>query len=507
MVQRSSFWRLLTTLFLVLTIAEAASATPRRHRGARRTRKPAAEARLPEPRSLEEALDQCARKVGPNSSGVSISVADLTTGAPVFERNPDNPETIASLTKLFTTAAAIHYLGPDYKFKTSFWRRGEVRDQTLVGSLLVVGGGDPNISGRFYNDDFNAVFDRWAQGLLQAGVHEVVGDLVLNTAFFDSVARHPDWHTAQEAKWYQAPISALAFNDNVVLVSIRPGGRPGKPAAVSIDPPTGVLRAVSSARTVSSRGAVRVAVGRSAGSDNVTISGTVPARPVWWSTPIAVDNAPEFFGAALKTRLRNAGIQLTGRVIEKTIKPDANWTLVAQTESDLLPTLAITNKHSQGFYAEQVFKTVAAEKMGQGSWPNGIAVEKKFLAAIGLDPNRYDLHDGSGLSVYNRVAAGDLVKFLRAMNRHPHAAEWKATLAVSGDSEGTLRHRLRDPDLRGKILAKTGTINGVSTLAGYVTANSGKTYAFAILLNGRNVWETGNHGFQDQLLRSLIKFG
>ncbi len=507
MVQRSSFWRLLTTLFLVLTFAEPASAQPRRHRAARRARKPAAEARLPEPRSLQEALDQCARKVGPNASGVSISVADLASGAPVFERNPENPETIASLTKLFTTAAAIHFLGPDYKFKTSFWRRGEIREGTLVGSLLVVGGGDPNISGRFYNDDFNAVFDRWARGLLQAGVRQVVGDLVLNTAFFDSVARHPDWHVAQEAKWYQAPISALAFNDNVVLVSIRPGGRPGKPAAVSIDPPTGVLRAVSSARTVSSRGAVRVAVGRSAGSDNVTISGTVPARPVWWSTPIAVDNAPEFFGAALRTRLRNAGIQLTGTVVEKTIKPDANWTLVAQTESDLLPTLAITNKHSQGFYAEQVFKTVAAEKMGQGSWPNGIAVEKQFLAAIGLDPNRYDLHDGSGLSVYNRVAAGDLVKFLRAMNRHPHAAEWKATLAVSGDPEGTLRHRLREADLRGKILAKTGTINGVSTLAGYVTANSGKTYAFAILLNGRNVWETGNHGFQDQLLRSLIKFG
>ncbi len=507
-MQRSSHWRLLTILLLVLTIAETASAKPRRHRAGRKSRRAAvAEERLPEPRSLQEALDQCARKVGPSANGVSISVADLTTGAPIFERNPDNPETIASITKLFTTAAAIHYLGPDYKFKTSFWRRGEIRDGTLVGSLLVVGGGDPNISGRFYNDDFNAVFDRWAQGLIQAGVRQVVGDLVLNTSFFDSVARHPDWHTGQEAKWYQAPISALAFNDNVVLVSIRPGGRPGKPAAVSIDPPTGVLRAVSSARTVSSRGAVRVAVGRSAGSDNVTISGTVPARPVWWSTPIAVDNAPEFFGAALKTRLRNAGIQLTGTVIEKPIKPDANWSLVAQTESDLLPTLAITNKHSQGFYAEQVFKTVAAEKMGQGSWANGVAVVKQFLRALGLDANRYDLRDGSGLSAYNRVAAGDLVKFLAAMNRHPHAAEWKTTLAVSGDSEGTLRHRLRDPDLRGKILAKTGTINGVSTLAGYVTANSGKTYAFAILLNGRNVWEVGNHGFQDHLLRSLIKFG
>ena len=100
---------------------------------------------------------------------MSISIADLTTGQPVFERNPKPPQTIASVTKMFSTAAALHFLGPDYKFKTTFWRRGEIQDGVLVGSLLVVGGGDPNISGRFYNDDYNAVFDKWADGLRRPG--------------------------------------------------------------------------------------------------------------------------------------------------------------------------------------------------------------------------------------------------------------------------------------------------------------------------------------------------
>ena len=494
-------------LLLIIFTALPAEATSAPRRKGRAGRSAVSYPRQPEPRSLEEAFAQAMRRSPGREEGLSISIQDLDSGQVLFERNPQAPQTIASITKLFTTAAALHFLGPDYKFKTTFWRRGEIRDGTLIGSLLVVGGGDPNISGRFYNDDFNAVFDKWAQGLVQAGIRQVVGDLVLNASFFDTQARHPEWPRDQEAKWYQAPISALAFNDNVVLVSIRPGGRPGKPAAVSIDPPTGVLRPLSSARTVGSGGAVRLAVGRSAGSDNVTVSGTVPARPVWWSTPIAVDNAPEFFGAALRGRLKAAGITMTGNVVEKPIKPDASWALIAQTESDLLPTLAVVNKHSQGFYAEQVFKTVAAEKMGQGSWTSAIATEKQFLAAIGLDPTHYDLHDGSGLAATNRVAAGDLVAFLRAMSKHPQAAAWKSTMAPPARPRGPCGTASGTRPCAAGCSPRRGRSRGFSTLAGYVTGASGKTYVFAILLNGRSVWEGSAHAFQDRLIRSLVKFG
>src|SRR5262249_54077512 len=374
-------------------------------------------------------------------------------------------------------AAALHFLGPDYKFKTTFWRRGEIREGQLLGSVLVVGGGDPNISGRFYNDDFNAVFDRWAEGLKKAGVTRVAGDLILNNYFFDSVGRHPDWPTGQEARWYQPPISALSYNDNVVYVSVKPGQKPGLRAEAVIEPENGVVRAVCTARTVGKRGRVSVAVVREPGSDEVSVTGSVPSRDFFWTRPIAIDDAASFFGSALRNRLKNAGIELTGAIALKDVKPDNSWALVATTESDLLPTLAVTNKRSQGFYAEQVFKTLAAERKGQGSWNNAIAAEKEFFAAVGLDPTRYDLHDGSGLSPNNKVAAGDLVNFLRVMSRHPSGALWKNTLAEPGDPIGTLRHRLLETSTEGRVWAKTGSISGVSTLAGYVTADSGKTYA------------------------------
>lgn len=492
--------RILAALALVALSAGASTGAPLR------TRRDVSRVPVPAPKTLAEALDRAANRAPAPKTGLSIQIAELGAGESVFERNPNTPETIASVTKLFSTAAALHFLGPDYKFKTTFWRRGDVRDGLLTGSLLVVGGGDPNISGRFYNDNFNAVFDAWAEGLRKAGIQRVAGDILLNTSFFDSIARNPEWPAGQQSRWYQAPISALSYNDNVVVVSIRPGPRAGKPATVSVEPENGVVQTISRARTVG-RGRARLAVGREDGSDAVTVSGTVPSRGSWWSTPVAVHDAPAFFGSSLRRRLNLAGIPVLGRVVQDGIRPDNSWVLVAETDSDLLPTLTVTNKRSQGFYAEQVFKTLAAEKKGIGSWQNALALERDFLVAIGLDPARYDLHDGSGLSPQNRVAAADIVTFLRAVDSQPYGAQWRTTLAVSGDSDGTLRRRLRDPDLKGRVFAKTGSIQGVSTLAGYVTADSGRTYVFAILLNGPGVWDSSGHAYQDRILRALVRFG
>lgn len=459
------------------------------------------------PDPLKVALQRAALKPPARLTGISIQIAELDSGDVVYEKNPKQPETLASVTKMLSTAAAIHYLGADYKFKTTFWRRGDVKDGLLTGSLLVVGGGDPNISGRFYNDDFNAVFDRWADGLKKAGVMRVAGDLVLNASFFDDVGRHPDWPTGQENKWYQAPSSALAYNDNVVYVSIGPGERPGRPAAITIEPESGLFRAVPLARTTGQRGRVRVAVKRGVGSDAIEVFGIVPFRPVSWTTPIAIDDPPSFFGNALRKRLEAAGIKIIGNVVVKDVKVDASWALVAQTESDLVPTLAVTNKRSQGFYAEQVFKTMAAEKAGKGNWNAAVELQKQFFASLGLDPAHFQTRDGSGLSPQNRVPAGDIVAFLRAMNVQPYGAAWRSTLATAGEQGSTLHHRLLEEAMTGRIQAKTGSINSVSTLAGYVVGASGKSYAFAILLNGGRVNEFSGHGYQDRLVRTLVKNG
>ena len=144
---------------------------------------------------------------------------------------------------------------------------------------------------------------------------------------------------------------------------------------------------MSRARNVGKTGTLRVAVARPGGGDQVYVDGTLPARYFRYAVPLAIDDPPKFFGAALRSRLRAAGIELGGSVVERDVKPDNAWALVASTESDLMPTMAVANKHSQSFYAEQIFKTLAFEKSGRGTWDNALALQRQFLAAIGLDPD------------------------------------------------------------------------------------------------------------------------
>ncbi|HET9795204.1 MAG TPA: D-alanyl-D-alanine carboxypeptidase/D-alanyl-D-alanine-endopeptidase [Thermoanaerobaculia bacterium] len=460
------------------------------------------------PGGLRAALDRAARKAPAAPPGVSIAIAEESGDGPIlFGVNAGEPLTIASVSKTFSTAASLANLGKNYQFKTVLYRSGTVANGLLSGSLLVVGGGDPNLSGRFYDNDIHAVFDRWADGLRAAGVTRVSGDLLLNATFFDDEYRNPGWPSGQEARWYEAPISALSFNDNCISVSVRPGTRPGAPASVRFQPPTRFLQAVSSARTVASHRGARVAVARRAGSNVVTVAGTVPFAFGGWSTVIAIDDPPRYFGTVLKERLAEDGIIVDGDVRLSAVKPDATWATVATTSSDILPSIAVANKRSQSFYAEQIFKTLAAEKGHAGSWAEAVRLEKEFLKSLGLDPSRYDLHDGSGLNPQNRVAALDIVRFLKAMAASPLADDWVPTLAISGDGAGTLRHRFRDHSVRGRVYAKTGSLDHVNSLAGYATAASGRSYVFAIVLNGRRVNDGTGHAYEDRILRALLVNG
>ena len=139
---------------------------------------------------------------------------DLSSRAPAFAFQADNPLMLASNTKLLTTAAALGVLGSEHVFETRVYGRGAVADGQLTGDLAVVGGGDPNISGRFHDGDSLAIFRGWADALAARGIRRVSGDLLLVNGMFAGPRIHPDWPRDQLTSWYEAPVDALSFNDN-----------------------------------------------------------------------------------------------------------------------------------------------------------------------------------------------------------------------------------------------------------------------------------------------------
>ena len=457
-------------------------------------------------RSAVNSQVSAARKVAPH---LGVHVMEVSSGKTVYSFNPETRRIIASNTKLFTTATALDRLGPGFFFETGVEVRGEVRGGVLEGDLAVIGGGDPNISGRqYYGDSFGA-FREWAAALKAEGIEHIAGNLVLAHGLFDNELVHPDWPKDQLTRWYEAPVEALSFNDNCVLVKVEPGAAPGRPARVQTIPPLPLFSVASSAGTTSRTKWAGLNISRKVTPDQenvLTVSGNIYRRTEKIDKWVAVADPVAYFGAALRQALLEEGITLDGRTTEVAQLPGGDWRRVHTHRTDLLTALEVINKRSQNFYSESVLKLMGARLCGEGSWEQGKRVVREFLSEIGLDAGAYSLADGSGMSRNNRFTPSQITHLLRHMFYHPRGTEFIQTLPFSGEVDLSWQKRLAHPPYRGKVLAKTGTLNGVSTLSGYARAISGKIYAFSILCNSsRSNYQAKTA--QDRILKAIIDHG
>jgi D-alanyl-D-alanine carboxypeptidase/D-alanyl-D-alanine-endopeptidase (penicillin-binding protein 4) len=437
---------------------------------------------------------------------LSVHVVDLEEDRSVYGFNSDQKLIVGSNAKLFTTAAALENLGPGFFFETRLLVRGRIAGGHLDGNLAVVGSGDPNISGRHHDDDPLAVFRRWAHELRALGIEAIDGDIYLVHGLFDDDRIHPDWPRDQLSKWYEAPVDALSFNDNCVLVKVSPGNGVGKPARVEMVPALDLFDLENLASTTASIRRHLVAVERVEGRNRIRVSGLVyrAAEPIeaW----VTVGDPVEYFGAALLKALEDEGIETEGRPRAVTKLPLGPWWRVVNHRSDLLTTLQVTNRESQNLYAESLIKTLGAKLCSNGSWEAGRAVVADFLRRIGISSG-YRLADGSGMSRNNLFSAKHLTRLLGYMYDHPWQQEFLVTLPFSGDEDHSRwRTRLAKEPYRASVLAKTGSLRGVSTLSGYARARSGRVYAFSILCNRvKSIWHARRA--QDRIVMALIDRG
>ncbi|HUS58656.1 MAG TPA: D-alanyl-D-alanine carboxypeptidase/D-alanyl-D-alanine-endopeptidase [Planctomycetota bacterium] len=439
-------------------------------------------------------------------SDAGVKIVSMRTGETLIDNYADKLFIPASNQKLVSTAAALHLLGPDFRFQTLLYARGKIAQGVLDGDLIVVGGGDPDISGRNHGGDPRFLFKTWAKVLKDSGISEVSGSIIADVSAFDGVLVHPTWPRNQQDKWYCAPVSALALNDNCVDITVSAGPEPGAPAKVSIVPDTSYARVTNNCATTSARGEHLFGFLGRAGSEGLVLRGKFWLSGSPLTTNVPVDDPPVFFLTALKETLQAEGIAVKGTTVAaaEPVPVAAGCKLLHTFATPLEQAVTVANKRSQNFYAEQILKTLGWKTSGKGTFDSGAAAIKGFLGKVSTHGKDCEIADGSGLSRKNLLSASAVTDLLVWIVKQPGGAAFANSLSVAG-SDGTMDGRMTQEPCSGRVRAKTGTIAGVSSLSGYIEV-PGDALAFSMLMNSSKAGVWRMKLAQDAICKEVIEF-
>ncbi|MBI4815270.1 MAG: D-alanyl-D-alanine carboxypeptidase/D-alanyl-D-alanine-endopeptidase [Deltaproteobacteria bacterium] len=433
---------------------------------------------------------------------VGVHVRSVSDGRPIFERDGTKLMNPASNVKLVTSAAALVYLGPSYRFRTLVYRDSTIRSGVLQGNLYIKGFGDPTLT----SENLFGL----ANEIALSGISRIQGSIVIDDSYFDQVFEGPGWDQEASDRSYAPPIGALSVNYGTFTMRVLPGESVGGPAKIVIWPDVPSLEVASSVVTRAGGSRSRLWIGTSVKDDGgvlATIRGAVAAgEPMGEEIYRRVNHPAAYAGQTIRRILELRGISVEGNVKVATV-PRQNVIMVAAHISEPLGAIVSTlNKHSSNFIAEMVLKTIAAEKKGApGSWDKGSELLGEFLVSHGVPAGSFVLGNGSGLNDVNRISPEQFTQLLAAVARRPDVApEFAASLAVAGSS-GTISSRFADSPAEGRLRAKTGSLTGVSALSGYVTTRDDQLVAFSIMMNGyegraRTMWR-----FQDKIGTALAE--
>ena len=443
---------------------------------------------------------------------LAVKVVSLDTGRTLYEENANKLLRPASNMKIYTVAAALDRLSPDYRFKTSAYASAPPDAAgTLRGDLIIYGRGDPSIAARFNNGDYYKGIDDFAARIAASGIKRVEGDLIGDETYFNGPALGSGWEWDDLQWWYGAEVSALSVNDNSVDLFVKPGAAVGTPCTVTTGPITPLV-SITNRTTTAPRGTKReLAVYRGLGENLIEVSGSLPLDDAGYTGSVAVSRPALLFIYMLRSSLAQRGVTITGRSRTLDVRARAGIPLETSTLLELAslqsPPLSIiaaqTMKPSQNLYTELLLRTLGKVAGNSGahrtSEEAGIEVVKTFLREAGVDPSGIIITDGSGLSRNDMVTAGATLQLLTYMSRHRYAKAFLETMPIAG-VDGTLKNRLKGTAAENNVRAKTGTLSSAASLSGYVTSAAGERLVFSIMANNYPESADARKSFIDEIV-------
>ncbi len=431
---------------------------------------------------------------------VGIKVTSLETGRVLFEENVSKLLRPASNMKLYTVAAALDRLSPDYRFVTSVFAAARPAAGILRGDLTIYGRGDPSIAARFNGGDYFKGINELALQIAAAGVKRVEGDLVGDETYFTGPQYGSGWNWEDLQWWYGAEVSALTVNDNALDLLVKPGSAAGAPGIITTGPPDPLLAIVNRVVTGAKGSKRELTLHRGLGADALEVHGSIPLDDRGYAAGVGISHPGLLFVYLLRSSLAQRGVVFTGksRTVRApayangpaTSRPAGSIEIASMQSPPLSLIAAQTLKPSQNLYTELILRTLGrvvprsadSSDTTRTSEDAGLEVVKTFLKEAGVNTSGLVLTDGSGLSRSDMITAEASVQLLIYMARHRYAGVFREALPITG-VDGTLRNRMKGTPAENNVRAKTGSLSSAASLAGYLTTAGGENLVFSIMVN------------------------
>lgn len=466
----------------------------------------------------------------PNFSNAhwGVTIQSMESGQYLFRLNDTKSFIPASNQKLFTSALALNALGPDFRYTTQLLTDGRISDHTLRGDLIIRGSGDPTLGSASLNSDNSILgtFEAWADSLERLGITRIIGNIVGDDTYFTPERYPMGWAVEDMPYYFAMQSSGLSFAENKVKISAWPDSKAGRALKFHLEPATEYVDVVNEGVTkrdslmgqtydredsIIAMGTTTVTMTRPLGFNRISVTGEIPRSEDTIVEQLSVEDPTLYAAEVFREVLEERGIEIRGKTLSvtdlKKRPPYLKSRQLAQyTSPPLSEILKVVNKRSNNLYAEQLYRTVAKEREGEGSWEKGTVAMKKFAGSIGIDPQRMAVYDGSGLSRMDLVSPIHLVTLLRYMyQRKALFSAFFPSLGIMG-VDGNIASRLRETKAQGNVRAKTGFVTGVRSISGYLTTHDGEMLAFSIIANNFTVPVSLANNLQDLVLLRLVNF-
>jgi len=439
-------------------------------------------------------LNKAIQANGISKANLGLIVYDLgTSQKPIFTLNDTQEFIPASITKLATAFTVLNKLGPSFKFQTTLWSTGKIENGVLKGDLILKGGGDAG----FVSETMWFLVNEF----VRTGIQKIEGDIVVDDSDFDSVRADPSRDPERVDRAYDAPVGAMSFNWNSINIMVRPT-QVGEPPQVYLDPLNTYYKIENKAKTVNKSGA-NLEIART--DDHIAVHGTIGISHEEVVAYKNVDDPVDWSGRNLIFFLSQRGVSVTGKV--KAGKRPTSAKQLAKAESKPVSEhVKDMMKFSNNYVAEMLTKDLAAQSgEAPATLEGGMKIIRAFLVSQGIESKNFTLLNPSGLSRRNQMRPRDLAQILLlAHSNFPTFAEYLTALPIAGE-DGTLHKRMVGSPAQGWVRAKTGSLAGIVSLAGFAGRRDGGLRAFAFLFNGKaEQGESVRHLF-DQMATDLVQ--